>query len=101
MVVSLLLDSLCQLKQQQSCLFYHRGDSTVSVWMETQVNNVVVLYLLCIKSLQDMIPGMLLDTRKVDSYLCSGGVIIDVTGKELLFHTVWFKYITIKHINFV
>ena len=56
--------------------------------METQVNNVVVLYLLRIKSLQDMIHGMLPDTRKVDLHLCSGGVVIDVTGKELLFHTV-------------
>ena len=61
LVVSLLLDSPCRLRrsyQQQSRLFYRKGDSTVSV--ETQVNNVVVRYLLRIitmKSLQDVIPG--------------------------------------------
>ena len=42
LVASLLLKSPCQLKgsyQQQSRLFYHRGDLTVSVWMETQVKH--------------------------------------------------------------
>ena len=70
LVASLSLESPCQLRgfyQQQSCLFYHRGDSTASVWMETQVKQCCSVLFVTYEESEDVIPRTRPGTRKIDS----------------------------------